>query len=1145
MQMSEERSRHLAAVWCADIAGYITLSGRDEEAAQAIVGELQRLARETVEAHGGLVVKFIGDAALAAFDSTEVAIRSAFALQSAFQSSALVRQHGSGLRIGVHVGEIVQTEDGDLHGDGVNIASRIQAVAETGGVVASESAARQVENRDDFDLHSMGSREFKGVRRPLAVYAIQLKSATPGEESADVREMSVLAEALADRYRIGGELGRGGMATVYRAHDIRHDRPVALKVMHQELTDAVGAERFLREIRVTANLQHPHVLPLFDSGEVGGRLFYVMPLVEGERLRDRIRREIQLGITETIKVVRDVASALMHAHESGVVHRDIKPENIMFSGDYAVLTDFGVARAVTQSSDEGLTHRGLAMGSPPYMAPEQMKDSGSVDGRTDVYALGCVMYEMLVGSPPFTGSTAQVIMARHATDPPSPIRSVRQNVPEALEAVVMRCLAKTPADRFAGAGDLVAALDDVMRSHAASPAATPPVGSAGVPASAPPYPTPSAGLHATAGSNFEVPTGEQGSFLGELKRRNVYQTAVIYLLAAGGAVQFADMAFPTFGLEAYFDFVVMGALLGFPLVIVLAWAYDITTMGVRRATPYGGGTLAAQLSATAGHRYGVRLRVMGFVGLLLFLGLLPLHRTVTIPEVDSTKAGARRVAEDLIAEVGFGGAFDEVSTFEIYELTNAFMQETVGRDWTQGSIGEFVSLWEWRFRWYRPGEPEEWLVDVGPGSRVTSFNHVIPRIEAGAKLTEDEARLIAEEFLATQNLTASELISEGASSNTFENRTRYTFNWRAPELDLEWVSPAGEAEQGVGHVHVQVDGDEISRYQIHLLTPQGFGRIRSARSAVFSVLAGLVYFGVLTMSIVLLVSTARKKQAVLPWKRAGLAGVWVAVLGGMTIAPVMWNGQVLSFSTALPWIATVGLVAILSILLGVAIGGVVVVLIAMADPIARRYYPLMLQSWDKVCSREWRAPVLSGDVIHGVSLGGILLGVEGLRLLTISSVPVVVGIRVPEIMQLVGAPVATFTIVGMFLMDAVTGQLGLLAALVILRRYLKSSAVAIAVIMIIGGFTTDIPVEPVYVSAAFAAASFGVVGMGLVRWGLITAMVAVFTAEAIGGGIKLALSGNSVFATQGAIVIVAGLLPLVFALLARARDDDVGAPAPI
>jgi eukaryotic-like serine/threonine-protein kinase len=268
-----------------------------------------------------------------------------------------------------------------------------------------------------------------------------------------------LNAALAGRYQVERELGRGGMATVYLAHDIQHQRPVALKVLRPELSAMLGPDRFLQEIRTAARLQHPHILPLFDSGNAGGLLWYSMPYVEGESLRDRLRREKQLPVGDVIRLAGQVLSALEYAHKHGVVHRDIKPENILLMGDQAVIADLGIARAIGGAGGERLTETGLAVGTPAYMSPEQAAGERDVDGRTDVYSLGAVLYEAIAGEPPFTGPTAQAIIARRMTETPRPLHTTRDSVPQAVEQSIMTALARAPADRHGSAAAFSAALE--------------------------------------------------------------------------------------------------------------------------------------------------------------------------------------------------------------------------------------------------------------------------------------------------------------------------------------------------------------------------------------------------------------------------------------------------------------------------------------------------------------------------------------------------------------------------------------------------------------------------------------------------------------------------------------------------------------
>jgi len=275
--------------------------------------------------------------------------------------------------------------------------------------------------------------------------------------------------ALAPRYLVRRELGTGGMAVVFLAEDSRHGRSVAVKVLRAALAAALGPERFLREIRIAAGLRHPHIVPLFDSGEADGLLYYVMPYVEGESLRDRLRRERQLPVDEALGIAREVADALAHAHERDLIHRDIKPENILLEGGHALVADFGIARAVGSAATQLRTATGLAIGTPAYMSPEQAMGDAAIDARSDVYALGCVLYEMLVGEPPYTGPTPQVIIARRLSDPVRPLRTVREAVPDQLERAVIRALARVPADRFR----TVAAFRDALVNSPAAPERSP------------------------------------------------------------------------------------------------------------------------------------------------------------------------------------------------------------------------------------------------------------------------------------------------------------------------------------------------------------------------------------------------------------------------------------------------------------------------------------------------------------------------------------------------------------------------------------------------------------------------------------------------------------------------------------------------
>jgi eukaryotic-like serine/threonine-protein kinase len=275
-----------------------------------------------------------------------------------------------------------------------------------------------------------------------------------------------LSSALAGRYRVERELATGGMATVYLAHDLRHGREVAIKVVKPEVVVTVGAERFIAEIRTTAHLKHPHILPLFDSGAVGETLFYVMPYIDGESLRARLRREAPLPIADAVRILREVADALAHAHAQGIVHRDVKPDNVLMSGRHVFLADFGIARALegAASLDQTMTATAMIVGTPLYVSPEQAAGQSQIDHRADIYAFGVVAYEILAGSPPFKGDTGPVIMAAHLTATPEPLLVRRPDVPAPLANLVMQCLAKRPEDRYQRAEDLLVELDAIANA---------------------------------------------------------------------------------------------------------------------------------------------------------------------------------------------------------------------------------------------------------------------------------------------------------------------------------------------------------------------------------------------------------------------------------------------------------------------------------------------------------------------------------------------------------------------------------------------------------------------------------------------------------------------------------------------------------
>ncbi|MFQ5889514.1 MAG: serine/threonine-protein kinase [Gemmatimonadota bacterium] len=398
-----------------------------------------------------------------------------------------------------------------------------------------------------------------------------------------------LKAALEDRYDVERELGRGGMATVYLARDLKHHRRVAIKVLLPELGVALGAKRFLREIEICAQLAHPHILPLYDSGEASGYLYYVTPYLEGETLRERLKRERQLPLEDALRITLEVADALAHAHAHDVVHRDIKPANILLSGGHAIVADFGLARAITLAGGERLTQTGFAVGTPEYMSPEQARGEESLDGRSDVFSLGCVLYEMLAGRPPFTGRTPQVIMARRMSEPPSPLGRLREAVPPGVEMAVNKALAKNPVDRFPTMEKFAESLERAVDPLSGS---------------GPSIPVPVSGV------SRAVP-----SFWEELRRREVYNTGFVYAVVAWLLVQIVETTFPYLGLsDQAVTAVIVVAIAGFPIALGLSWAFEITREGIRRTQPV---EIAGDASPSG--RWWVSKRTLVVLAILLAL----------------------------------------------------------------------------------------------------------------------------------------------------------------------------------------------------------------------------------------------------------------------------------------------------------------------------------------------------------------------------------------------------------------------------------------------------------------------------------------------------------------------------------------------
>lgn len=385
-----------------------------------------------------------------------------------------------------------------------------------------------------------------------------------------------LERAVDGRYEILDELGRGGMSMVFNARDIRHDRTVAVKVLLPELAASVGAQRFLREIEIAAALVHPHILPLYDSGDAEGLLYHVTPSVEGETLRERLKREKYLPVEEAVRITAELADALDFAHSKDVIHRDIKPENVLLTRRHALLTDFGIARAITLGGGERLTETGMAVGTPAYMSPEQARGEAALDGRSDIYSLACLTYEMLAGEAPLAGRSPQITMARRQSESPTSLCLLRETVPDILDAAVSKALARLPADRFPTAGQYG---DAVQMAAGMSTGGYSGVGMAGlVHPGHPSVQTTAVGAAASRTKKL--------SFWEELKRRKVYNVAVVYTAAGFSIVGFLASVKEIYGLASVLEWLPIVLLAGLPVAVVLAWTFEVSREGVRRTGTY-------------------------------------------------------------------------------------------------------------------------------------------------------------------------------------------------------------------------------------------------------------------------------------------------------------------------------------------------------------------------------------------------------------------------------------------------------------------------------------------------------------------------------------------------------------------------------
>ena len=429
-----------------------------DAAALKLLQRHDHIVREAAARHYGREVRHTGDGMMLSFAAASFAVQCALAIQSACAAEKTAVDSGLSVRIGMAAGEPVAQHAG-LFGVVVDHARAIARAAQPGEILVSVAVQTLCAGKG-LAFDAAPAVAVPGSQDRLLVVAARdpaspVRVTRPDSEDQPGR----LRAALAGRYDLEHELGRGGMATVHLARDVRHDRRVAIKVLRAELAAVLGMDRFLQEIRVAAQLTHPHIVALYDSGEADGVLYYVMPSLEGESLRAHIERDGRMVVGRAVEIARSVAAALDYAHRKGIVHRDIKPENILLHEGQPMVLDFGIALAVTQAGGNRLTEPGIALGTPAYMSPEQAVGDPDVDHRADIYALGCVLFEMLAGEPPFTAPNVQGLIAKIVADPPTRLARRRPDVPAHVEQAVHRAIAKTPADRFDSAGAFAAALE--------------------------------------------------------------------------------------------------------------------------------------------------------------------------------------------------------------------------------------------------------------------------------------------------------------------------------------------------------------------------------------------------------------------------------------------------------------------------------------------------------------------------------------------------------------------------------------------------------------------------------------------------------------------------------------------------------------
>jgi hypothetical protein len=906
-----------------------------------------------------------------------------------------------------------------------------------------------------------------------------------------------LGSAVGDRYEIRHELGRGGMATVFLARDLRHDREVAIKVLHPELTHTLGAERFLREIQIAARLHHPHILPLYDSGHAGDLLYYVMPYVEGPSLRERLRREVQLPVEEALRITRQIASALAYADRHGVLHRDIKPENILIQDGYALLADFGVARALDEAAGGKLTQVGVAIGTPLYMSPEQFSTRVHADVRSDLYSLACVLYEMLAGAPPFTGPTTQTIIARHASDPVPPLRTVRPAVPAAVEAALVQALAKVPADRFPDVDSFLQALPP---SGTTTPLQTP-------------HGSPSA------------PAPRDASFWNELKRRKVYQSIVLYIAVGLGTLQAAQAILPAIGVPGWvYQYIVLAVIVGLPMTAVVAWAYDLTKSGFRRNTPRSGTTVRNYSRAEAYGKAGA-LFALGVLGLVV---ATPLYFTVLrkdlIP-IDLDRAQASRIAESYLAGRGAAGSFEHAIELVTSDTIGIYRERAHTLDPARAAAAG--PTWFWRFAWFNYGQERRWSVEIADGGRIVGFRQFLPDSAVGAQLTPEAARPVAEAFLREHGWVPERLDLIGTGTSARVGRTDHTFEWVDSTATIPWSAEAG-AGVAVPRITVLLAGDDVVNYSHRLRLPVDFEVERRGLDDIRSAIIFIVLLLLLGLGIHQMVVAERGRQ--LDWRLGLRFGIWTAAIA-VILVTIASLATVEVADTPLSSRMDVLIEGgVLALLVACIVGGFACLLFVAADAVVRRNFPGRMQAVHALLRGDWRAPAVAASVMAGTALAMFMLGVEGSIEAVLAALPGV-WTRIPEFTDVSGdMSVGAVLSLGAVAMLVVGIGLGFAVALV--HAYTRSTAVAIIIPTLFLAFLSN-EVYPVYIGQLAMVLTILPYALFFIRFGMLVLMVIVWTLLLLETALGYIAVGGSGLVPGTVLLAAVAAPPLLAVAIAR------------